>query len=180
MMQMLEAGGVPVVTDNIRKPDKDNPKGYYELEKVKKIKEDSNWLKDCRGKVFKMVSLLLYDLPNDRAYKIIFMRRKMEEVLASQKAMLSRMGKRADDISDSKMAKNFTKHISSIESWLESQDKMDVRYIDYSDVIAYPAESAKTINRFMGGGLKEDNMVSAVDHSLYRQKQAAFKDDGLK
>ena len=73
MMQMLDSGGMEVVTDNIRTADVDNPKGYYEFERVKKIKEDSSWLKDTRGKVFKMVSMLLYDLPSDEEYKIIFM-----------------------------------------------------------------------------------------------------------
>ena len=31
MMKMLEAGGMQVLTDNIRTPDEDNPKGYYEF-----------------------------------------------------------------------------------------------------------------------------------------------------
>ena len=28
------------MTDNISKPDKDNPRGYYEFEKMKKMKEE--------------------------------------------------------------------------------------------------------------------------------------------
>ena len=35
MMQMLDKGGVAVVTDNVRTADTDNPRGYYELEQVK-------------------------------------------------------------------------------------------------------------------------------------------------
>ena len=93
MMKMLEAGGLEAVTDEIRKADEDNPKGYYEFEKVKKIKEDSSWLEDVKGKVVKMVSMLLYDLPSDYSYKIIFMRREMNEILASQTKMLGRKGK---------------------------------------------------------------------------------------
>ena len=93
MMQMLEAGGLPIVTDHIRKADEDNPRGYYELEKVKKIKEDPSWLADCHGKAFKMVSALLYFLPKSRKFKVIFMKRNIEEMLASQRLMLMRLGK---------------------------------------------------------------------------------------
>src|SRR5437660_7651564 len=94
MMQMLENGGVPVVTDNIRTADTDNPKGYYEFEQVKKIKQDASWLPGTRGKVFKMVSQLLYDLPAGELYRIIFMDRDIDEVLASQEKMLERLGQK--------------------------------------------------------------------------------------
>ena len=77
MMRMLEAGGMEIVVDNIRKADEDNLHGYFEYEKVKKIKEDSSWLDNTQGKVFKMVSMLLYDLPSDRSYQLIFMKRNM-------------------------------------------------------------------------------------------------------
>ena len=85
MMQILESGGMKVITDNIRKADEDNPHGYYEYERVKKIKDDTGWLKETRGKAFKMISLLLYDLPSNENYKVIFMKRKMSEILASQR-----------------------------------------------------------------------------------------------
>src|SRR5580692_4579151 len=81
MMQMLDHGGVEVVTDHVRTADTDNPKGYYELEKVKKVKADATWLPATRGKAFKMVSQLLYDLPPGEKYCILFMERNLEEVL---------------------------------------------------------------------------------------------------
>src|SRR5437660_12828449 len=95
MMQMLENGGVPVVTDHIRTADTDNPRGYYEFEQVKKIKQDASWLPATRGKAVKMVSQLLYDLPTSERYKIIFMERDLDEVLASQEKMLERLGRKA-------------------------------------------------------------------------------------
>src|SRR5215831_7771246 len=95
MMQMLDKGGLPVVTDNIRAADTDNPRGYYEYEQVKKIKEDASWLPATRGKAFKMVSQLLYDLPASETYRIIFMERDLEEVLQSQEKMLARLGRPA-------------------------------------------------------------------------------------
>src|SRR5207247_9084675 len=88
MMQALENGGVEVVTDNIRTSDTDNPRGYYELEKVKKMKQDASWLPQARGKAFKMVSQLLYDLPPIESYRVIFMERDLDEMLISQEKML--------------------------------------------------------------------------------------------
>src|SRR5215510_8114285 len=90
MMQMLDSGGVEVVTDNIRAADTDNPRGYHEFEKVKRIKHDASWLPGTRGKVFKMISQLLYDLPPGENYRIIFMDRDLDEVLRSQEKMLER------------------------------------------------------------------------------------------
>ena len=91
MMQMLDNGGVPVVTDHIRTADTDNPRGYYEFEQVKKIKEDVSWLPETRGKAFKMVSQLLYELPASERYRIIFMERDLDEMLLSQEKMLARL-----------------------------------------------------------------------------------------
>src|SRR5262245_57688671 len=93
MMQMLDNGGIAVVTDNFRTADTDNPRGYYEYEKVKKIKQDASWLPGTRGKAFKMVSQLLYDLPPEEQYRILFMERDLEEMLLSQEKMLERLGR---------------------------------------------------------------------------------------
>ncbi|MBT6051198.1 MAG: sulfotransferase family protein, partial [Candidatus Scalindua sp.] len=119
MMQILESGGMKIVTDNIRKANEDNPYGYYEYEKVKEIKEDTGWLKETRGKAFKMVSQLLYDLPSDENFKVIFMKRKMNEILASQSKMLERMGSRKDGTSDVKMGEFFNKHLLKVIDWME-------------------------------------------------------------
>src|SRR5579864_3170002 len=95
MMQMLDCGGIAVVTDNIRTADTDNPRGYYEYEQVKKIKEDNSWLPQTRGKAFKMVSQLLYELPATERYRIIFMQRDLDEMLLSQEKMLKRLNRPA-------------------------------------------------------------------------------------
>ena len=88
LMQMLDAGGLEVVSDHVRAADIDNPRGYYELERVKQIQKDDSWLPAMRGKAFKMVSQLLYHLPPTEGYRVIFMRRNLEEVIASQEKML--------------------------------------------------------------------------------------------
>ena len=170
MMQILEFGGMKVVTDNIRKANEDNPYGYYEYEKVKEIKEDTGWLKETRGKAFKMVSQLLYDLPSDENFKVIFMKRKMNEILASQSKMLERMGSRKDGTSDVKMGEFFNKHLLKVIDWMESRKYIDVLYIDYNDLLINPDEHIKTLNRFLNYKLNEEKAVKVIDKSLYRNR----------
>jgi len=169
MMQMLEKGGMTIVADNIRTPDEDNPKGYYEFEKVKKIKDDTSWLKDMRGKVFKMVSLLLYDLPLDETYKIIFMKRDMDELLNSQRKMLERL-KRDPGPDDNDMRAYFLGHLSKTYSWLEEENHIDVLYVSYNDLINYPLEEITAINDFLFQKLDTGKMKQVIDKSLYRNR----------
>ncbi len=122
MMQVLHAGGIDVVTDNVRAPDIDNPRGYWEFERVKKIKEDAGWLPEMRGKAFKMVSQLLYHLPATERYRIVFMERDLDEVLASQEKMLARLGRAAATRAD--IAQAYTLHLTRLKSWLEEQPNM--------------------------------------------------------
>lgn len=172
MMKMLEAGGLEIWTDNIREADEDNPKGYYELERVKQLDKssDKSWLKDSEGKVVKVISQLLAELPADMQYRIVFLRRKMPEVLASQKKMLERRGEPTDRISDVEMANLFAKHLLQVDSWLKKQPNMAVHYVWYHEVVAAPGKHANQINEFLGGHLDVEKMTSAVDSSLHRNK----------
>jgi hypothetical protein len=171
MMGMLEAGGMQVLTDNIRTADGDNPKGYYEFEKVKQTEHDSSWLEDARGKAVKMISALLKHLPQGYNYKVIFMRRKIEEILASQRLMLIRRGKPADTVNDERMAGLFRRHVKQVETWIDEQPNIEVVYISYNEILASPVEQAASVNLFLGHTLNVENMVSAVDQTLYRQRQ---------
>ena len=170
MMKILEAGGIDIVTDNIRKPNEDNPHGYYEYEKVKEIKEDTSWLKETRGKTFKMISQLLYDLPSNESYKVIFMQRNMNEILTSQKKMLERMGNNKDDISDEKMEEFFNKHLSKIMEWMDEREHLDVLYINYNDILVNPGEQIIILNQFLNDKLNAEKAVNAIDKSLYRNR----------
>lgn len=170
MMQMLEAGGMPVVTDSLRKADDDNPRGYYEFEKVKTIKNDSSWLNDCQDKAFKMVSELLYYLPGNHTYNIVFMKREMKEILASQRLMLQRLEKEGAGASDEEMAGQFGKHLQNIGTWLSTQSHIKVLYLKYNDIIQDPLTCAQSVNRFLGGWLHEEDMAQIVETSLYRQR----------
>jgi len=170
MMQVIEAGGVPALTDNLRTRDEDNPQGYYEFEPVKKTKEDPSWVPGARGKVVKMVYRLLYDLPDDQEYRVIFMRRNIDEVLASQKIMLQRSGKQGAAISDERLKELFVGELEKFEHWIATRKNFSILSVDYSDMVASPATQCKRINEFLGGILDCDRAAAAVDPSLYRNR----------
>ncbi|MBI9076339.1 MAG: sulfotransferase domain-containing protein [Desulfatibacillum sp.] len=169
VMQMLDKGGVEVVTDNVRKADKDNPRGYFELEKVLSLEEDNSWLHSMRGKAVKVVSPLLYDLLFTEKFKIIFVRRSMREILASQAVMLGELVQ-DEATSDPEMGRAFEKHLCTVLQWLDRQHNMEVLTINYNALIAAPSEGARIINEFLGGNLDESAMAVAVTPSLYRQR----------
>jgi hypothetical protein len=170
-MQMLEAGGVSLVFDNVRQLDPNNPKGYYEYETVKKIKEDSSWIIKCRGKAVKIISLLLYHLPLNEEYKLIFMRRDLEEIVASQNMMLRRLGKKDPDVSAIRIIEVFREHVLHIEDWLMRQSNIDVMFLAYRDNINSPYKYAQDLSEFLRDSLDVGNMASAVDGSLYRERR---------
>lgn len=172
MMKMLEAGGLAPITDSLREADQDNPKGYYEFERVKQLdKGDTAWVPEARGKVIKVISALLKYLPGNEQYKVIFIRRNMPEILASQRKMLVNRGEDPDKMDDAQMAMLFEKHIQQIEAWLKDQPNFDVLYIHYSDVLSDPVTAAQAIAAFLPGRVDAEAMVEVVDPDLYRNRQ---------
>ena len=171
MMKMLEAGGIPPLTDNLRTADIDNPKGYYEFERVKKLSEgDVAWLSDAEGKTVKVISQLLRHLPGSHSYRVIFMRRKINEILASQKKMLQNRGEDVDAVSDEEIAALFEKHLKHIQQWFSENEHVSVLYIYYSDVLADPLSQARRVNAFLGNTLDASAMAQVVDPNLYRNR----------
>jgi hypothetical protein len=170
MMQMLHNGGVEVVTDNIRTADTDNPRGYYELEKVKRIKHDASWLPLMRGKAFKMVSQLLYDLPPGESYRIVFMERDLDEMLASQEKMLQRLGKCSAP--REQMKQSYTLHLEKLHEWLGKQRHMAILRVSYNDLVERPATQAERVSDFLGGKADSEKMANTIDPSLYRNRKA--------
>lgn len=170
-MKMLSAGGLSLIEDGVRTADEDNPKGYYEFERVKQIQQDKAWLEGARGKAVKMVGALLKHLPSTYCYKVIFMRRQIEEVLASQQKMLIRRGEATDTISDERLAELFSKHVAQIEEWVEGQSNIEVLYVDYRQVLDEPMNQALNTDRFLGKQLDMEAMAAVVDPGLYRQRR---------
>ena len=172
MMRMLAAGGMPVLSDGIRQPDQDNPYGYFEYEPVKKVHEDASWIAGASGKAVKMVYALLYSLPAAHTYKVILMNRNLDEVIASQDAMLHGQGKNAEGLSPAETAAVFRVHIERLRSWLRGKANFAVVDVNYKDVVTAPAKAALDVSRFLDSGLNVDAMIGAVDTSLYRQRRS--------
>lgn len=170
-MRMISEGGIPALVDDIRKADDDNPMGYYEFEPVKQTKKDPSWLGPARGKVVKMVYRLLYDLPAGYQYRVVFMKRALEEVIASQNVMLERHGKAGGALTNDQLLSTFRKEIESVEQWLASQPNFRTLYVSYNDMLRDAAGPVAAINTFLGGDLDTNEMLAIVNPSLYRQRK---------
>jgi hypothetical protein len=172
MMKMLESGGVPVLTDNLREADIDNVNGYYEFQPALKVKQDTTWLDEARHKAVKMVYQLLYDLPDGYEYRVVMMRRAMDEVLASQKKMLARLGKPTDTIPDEKMAEIFRAGLAKFEAWISQKPNFRMLDVDYNDMVNDPLPQIEAIDRLLGGGLDKEAMAAVVQPELYRNRKS--------
>ena len=171
MMQMLAAGGMPVLTDGRRTADQNNPRGYFELEAVKHTRTDQSWLAQAEGKAVKVVHLLLPNLPVDRQYRVLFMQRNLHEIIASQRAMLQQQGRPAANLADSKLAEIFGKQLAEVRQWLFQNPCFRVLLLQHWDVIETPLAVAQQIATFLGGDLDPKRMAAVVEPNLYRQRQ---------
>ena len=171
MMKMLEAGGLKPVTDNFRTADEDNPKGYYEFENVKKPETYKDWLPKAPGKVVKIISMLLENLLPEYSYKIVFMLRNIDEILASQNQMLIRRGEQDNKIPDEQLSIMYKKHLTKMENWFAEQPNLDVLYVKYNEVLENPVKFSKLINSFLNNKLDEKEMAKVIDKNLYRQRK---------
>ena len=173
MMSMLAAGGLQVLTDRLRTADDDNPVGYFELEDVKKLmKGDRDWLADANGKAVKVISTLLPYLPDDHHYRIVFMRRAIEEVLASQRKMLINRGEQPDKISDEQISQMFKEDLLQSELWINSRSNVTSININYRLLMSNPKPVIAEINRYLGGNLNESQMLGTINPSLYRHRSS--------
>jgi len=159
-----------LVTDGLRRADEDNPKGYYELEAAKKTRQDAAWLDRAEGKAVKVIYRLLYDLPADREYRVIFMRRDMGEVVASQSIMLHRRDEQGAKLTAKQMAKAFARELAKLDNWLSRQDNFSLLDVDYRATVADPLLQAQRVNAFLGGNLDVAAMAAVVDPDLYRNR----------
>ncbi len=171
MMNMLESGGLELLTDGVRKADDDNPLGYYEYEAVKRLREgDNSWVKNARGKVVKIISYLLTNLPEKNHYHVIFMQRDLDEVLASQRKMIIRRGENPDKIDDKKMKTILQNHLDEIDAWINQQDNIARIYMPYRKIINDPHLYIEKLTQFLGFPLDTESMIRVVDPGLYRQR----------
>ena len=172
MMQMLDAAGLPIFTDSERAADESNPKGYYEHKAVKTLMRDASWVKDTPGKVVKVISQLLFNLPARYVYKVIFMDRDLKEVVMSQHAMLVRNGNKKvkENTYPLNIEQQFQKNLNRIAKWEKNRINVEVLHISHHETLQNPLATAHRVNEFLGGNLDESKMTAVVDKSLYRTK----------
>jgi hypothetical protein len=169
MMQMIVAGGLPALTDDRRQADEDNPKGYFEFEQVKNLRQDNSWILQSKGRVVKIIAQLLEHLPPEN-YRTIFMQRDLNEVLHSQETMLQRADKRGAQLPREQLKAIFSKQLLQVEKLME-RISMPMLKVSYHACIEDPVAVAAVVNQFLGGKLNESEMVAAVDAKLYRQRE---------
>jgi len=168
MMQMLQAGGLPLLTDGVRAADENNPRGYFEFEKAKQLRSDPGWLPSAKGRAVKIVAQLLPALPAPQGfhYRVIFMERDLEEVVASQQKMLGQPPPAAD------LTNLFARQLCQIRRMLAVR-AIPTLYMPYARIIADPTSSAARVNAFLGGALDEQAMAGVVAPELYRVKRTS-------
>jgi predicted AlkP superfamily phosphohydrolase/phosphomutase/tetratricopeptide (TPR) repeat protein len=171
-MQMLAAGGLNILTDGLREPDEDNPRGYLEFEPVKNLLKDSKWLLEGRGKVVKIVAPLLSALPAGLPCRIIFTERDLDEVLDSQDRMLAR---RKQEIASTperrQLLKNeYARTVVRVKAALARRPGTQVLSVGYREAVSDARGVAERVSAFLGGGLDVGKMAASVDPGLHRNR----------
>jgi hypothetical protein len=178
LMKMLEAGGIDLIVDGLRTADEDNPKGYYEDERVKDLtkEKDKAWLGEARGKTIKVISYLLKELPENHNYKVLLLRRNLKEVLASQAKMLERRGE-PSEASDERMLELLEADLWKASYLLKHSARFEALELRYRDVLDDPTAQAERVNDFLGGSLDVGAMAEVVDPKLYRNRVEGLAGD---
>jgi len=167
---MLEAGGLEIVTDRHRVPDESNPRGYFELERVKSLEGgDVSWVTDARGKVVKVIAYLLEHLPSTLNYRVIFIIRNLDEVLGSQAKMLALRGE-SDGADNESMREIFYGHMAGARRLLTRESCFDVLYLRHEEVLRDPGNASEQIAGFIQSGLDIPAMAAVVDPALHRTR----------
>ncbi len=173
MMQMLAAGGIPILTDGERTPDTDNPRGYCEWEKVKLLPKDPDLIAEAEGKAVKVISQLLFSLPSPHEYRVIFLRRPLEEVIASQAEMIRRRTQAAPAVPAAPMIAAFKAHLNQVNLWFKDKPNVFRLDVEHHGLLADPQQVAVVLREFLSADLDTEAMVRQVDPALYRQRMSA-------
>ena len=169
MMQMLAAGGLTPLADDTRQADESNPRGYFELAKVKALASDNTWLDQAEGKAIKVVVPLVPYLPQEQSYRLVFMRRNLKEILASQASMLGRLKREGGKLTDSRLRGTLSRQVQQVGGLLRAH-KVPVLTVDYTEALERPKETADKVAGFLGMELDRDAMTQTVDPTLYRER----------
>jgi hypothetical protein len=169
MMQILNAGELPVAFDSSRQSDENNPKGYYELEGgkiINKLMNGSFSFNEHKGKFVKITAYGLKYLPPGN-YKIIYMERNIEEILDSMEKMAG-----IKDENRPETRKSFLKLNQMIKNFISNRDDVKVLYVNYNEMISNPEHSIRRIVSFLNlSDANLDKMTQSIDKKLYRQRR---------
>lgn len=169
-MQMLAAGGIPAVTDGLRTSDDDNPRGYFEFERVKQLRTDKAWIDDAAGKAVKVIHLLLMELPDDRPYRVVFMQRDLREVVRSQSTMLARSGRAGGGLPPERLMAVYDQQLKAVDAWLAARPGFQVLRVPYAELVRDPGAWVPRVAAFVGRAVDQAAMHAAVDPSLHRNR----------
>ena len=137
---------------------------------MKILRKDGSWLPEARGKLIKVIHMLLPELPVDQDYRVLFVERDLDEVIASQEKMLARLGRPGAGLSRERLRAVFQAQLRQVRDWLAQQPRFQVMSVHYSAVIQEPFVAAAAINHWLGGALDESAMAASVDANLYRNR----------
>ena len=171
MMQILKNGGFEVHTDGVRKPDANNPNGYFEAEEAKNLTRNKAWLKNCVNKAVKIVLPHFFALPKKYKYKVIFMRRDIDDILISQEMMKNRNNPSYDITYNFGLRSKFESEIKKIRAWKADFYDSEILFIDYEQAIANPEVVAEKVNIFLGSKYDVIEMTKSIDKNLNRTLQ---------
>ncbi len=168
LMQMLSAGGASVLSDGLREPDEDNPRGYLEFEPVKNLFNDSKWLFQAQGKAVKIVAPLLAVLPPDLPCRVILCQRDLDEVLDSQERMLVHRNQptAATPLRRRMLKDEYARTLVRVKTMLARRPATQLLVVEQRAAISDPLITAEKINDFLGGELDVAKMAAAVEPAL--------------
>ena len=175
LMQMLGAGGLPILSDGFREPDEDNPRGYLELEPVKNLLKNADWLREGCGKAVKIVAPLLNALPPDLPCRIVLSERDLDEVLDSQERMLVRRRQDLPSTPERRclLKDEYLRTLERVKAMLRHRPGTEVLLVEHAKAMADPLSVAEKLEHFLGARLDTEKMAAAVDPQLHRNRSHA-------
>jgi len=170
VMGLLQEGGIPLLCDDHRPPDEDNPRGYFEYAAVKRTKEDSSWVTEAEGRAVKVILQLLEALPPQHVYRVLFVHRDVREVVASQERMLRRIGAADSVLPFDRLAEIFAAQETSARKWARRQPNVSVLDVDYNQLLSDPEPILEAIIHFACLEASAEKLAERIEPSLYRNR----------
>lgn len=172
MMQLLHAGGMPVLVDEHRPPDISNPRGYFEYERTKWLAWDQSWLANARGTAIKVIAQLVPFLPRTLSYRFIFMQRDIGEIIESQSKMLRTLGQSPAEESRA-LARAFAQHLVTAEQFVAGLPSARSMSMNYQDLLTMPDDAIEQLMAFLNWpNVNRRAMFTAIDIGLHRTRAA--------